>query len=406
MVAAVRGGQSLRSVARGFQVSLDTVRRWVRYAGGRRLDRVAWGDHPDGPRVSYSRVPIELEDEVLALRQWLRNQSASGEHGAQAVLEAMQAARESPAAAALRLGEPLPALAGVPSEAGVPSVRTINRILERRGVLDGMHRPRPVPPPRGWYLPDVADRRAELDYFDVVIGLVIADGPEVEVLNAISLHGSLVEAWPSTSVNAHFAREAIEKHWRAWGLPRYAQFDNDTRFQGAHQHPDVVSSVMRLCLSLGVTVVFVPPREPGFQAGMESFNAQWQEKVWQRFRHPNLEALCAQSARYVQAYRARRASRMENAPGRTAFPKDWEPDLQKHPQGRLIYIRRTSEDLHVSLLGRRFAVDVPAYRLVRCEVLLDAGCIQFYRLRRREPHAQPLVGETPYTLPRRKFREA
>jgi len=42
---------------------------------------------------------------------------------------------------------------------------------------------------------------------------------------------------------------------------------------------------------------------------------------------------------------------------------------------------------------------------VRCEVQLDAGVIQFYRLRRREPTDQPLICERPYTLPRRPFHE-
>ena len=51
--------------------------------------------------------------------------------------------------------------------------------------------PRPAPPP-GWYLPDLAARRAELDSFDIVEGLVIKGGPHVEVLNAVSLHGGLV----------------------------------------------------------------------------------------------------------------------------------------------------------------------------------------------------------------------
>jgi hypothetical protein len=392
MVAAVRAGGSLRSVARKFQVSLDTVRRWVQHAGDKRLDRVDWSDRPDGPRNPYNQTPADVEDAVLAWRVFLRDESDLGEYGATAIYAAMEQARDTEG------GMPVPS---VPS---VPSLRTINRILDRRGVFDRHHRPRAVPPPRGWYLPDVADGRSELDYFDVVSGLVIADGPEVEVFNGISLHGGLAEAWPTTSANAKFARSSMSAHWRRWGLPTYAQFDNDTRFQGPHQHRDVVSSVMRLCLSLGVTPVFVPPREPGFQAGMESFNAQWQVKVWHRFRHADLDAVCTQSARYSSAYRARRASRIEAAPQRGAFPVGWTLDLQAHPRGTLIYIRRTSEQGDVSLLGRQFQVDLPPHRLVRCEVQLEAERIRFYRLRRREPHMQPLIGETPYTLPTRTFR--
>ena len=79
--------------------------------------------------------------------------------------------------------------------AKVPAVRTINRILGRRGALDGKKRTRRPPPPTGWYLPDVAAGRAELDSIDIVEGLVIKDGPQVEVLNGVSLHGGLVASW-------------------------------------------------------------------------------------------------------------------------------------------------------------------------------------------------------------------
>ena len=137
----------------------------------------------------------------------------------------------------------------------VPATRTIHRILERRGALDGQRRiHRPAPPP-GWYLPDVAAGRAELDV----------------------------------------------------GLPTYAQFDNDTRFQGPHQHRDGVSRVMRLCLSLGVTPVFAPVREHGFQNAIENLNGRWQAKVWSRFHHESLAALCARSERFVRATRGWRA---------------------------------------------------------------------------------------------------
>src|SRR4051812_440793 len=76
-------------------------------------------------------------------------------------------------------------------------------------------------------------------------------------------------------------------------------FDNDMIFQGPHAHPDVVGRVTRLCLSLGVVPVFVPPREMGFQAMMEGYNGTWQAKVWSRFEHESLTALQGQSARFV-----------------------------------------------------------------------------------------------------------
>src|SRR5262249_29216201 len=144
------------------------------------------------------------------------------------------------------------------------------------------------PPPIGWYLPEVASKRWELDSFDVVEGLVIKGGPQVEVLNGVSVHGGLAASWP---VEASVTAKIVVEHWRQFGLPGYAQFDNDTIFPGPHAHPDVVGRVSRLCLSLGVVPGFVVPREFGFQATIEGYNGTWQAKVWARFEHTSLLGL-------------------------------------------------------------------------------------------------------------------
>src|SRR3954451_20795510 len=193
------------------------------------------------------------------------------------------------------------------------------------------------------YLPDLAARREELDSFDIVEGLVIKGGVDVEVLNATSLHGGLVGSWPMAVVTAKAAVDAPVEHWRAIGLPGYAQFDNDTIFQGAHQHKDVVGRVIRVCLGLGVVPVFAPPRETGFQAAIESPNGRWQAKVWARFVHESLEGLVARSDRYVAACRVRAAARIEAAPPRRPFPEGWELDLQAQPRGQIVSLRRTGE---------------------------------------------------------------
>src|SRR5262249_56293936 len=80
--------------------------------------------------------------------------------------------------------------------ASLPAGRTITRILERGGVRDGEKPARRPPPPPGWYLPEVASKRQELDSFDVVEGLVIKGGPQIEVLNGVSLYGGLAASWP------------------------------------------------------------------------------------------------------------------------------------------------------------------------------------------------------------------
>jgi len=128
-------------------------------------------------------------------------------------------------------------------------------------------------------LPAVVAGRAELDCFDFIEDLKIADGPLIHVLTAKSLHGALADAWPMTRMSARNTVQCLIERWRHDGLPRYAQFDNGTVFQGAHQFANAVGRISRLCLQLNVIPVFAPPLEHGMQNIIESFNALWQAKV-------------------------------------------------------------------------------------------------------------------------------
>jgi transposase len=383
MVAAVRRGVSQREVARRFAVSLCTVQWWLARANGQRLDRVDWQGLPRRPKKTR-RTSRAIERRVLAARRYLRDRSVLGEYGAMAISRHLQAQGINPC----------------------PSVRTIGRILQRRGVLDGRRRIRRPAPLAGWYLPEVAAERAEVDCFDTIEDLLILSRPQLTVLTGVALHGGLPVAWPVTAVTSAMIVESLIGHWRQVGLPGFAQFDNDTRFQGPHQYRDSIGRVIRLCLSLHVTPVFVPPRETGFQAAVESFNGRWQAKVWSRFHKRSLQFLQERSAAYVQAVRERLGPRIESAPQRRRFPNRWRLNFQAPPRGTIVYIRRTTDDGRATFLGRTFMVDRDwCHRLVRAELHLDVHRIRFYALRRREPTEQPLLKELAYRLPIRPFKE-
>ncbi|HIQ22738.1 MAG TPA: hypothetical protein EYH34_16055 [Planctomycetes bacterium] len=255
-------------------------------------------------------------------------------------------------------------------------------------------------------MPDLVAGQCELDSFDTIEGLSIRGGPHLTILTGISLHGGLPIAWPRRRLTAQFVLEALLEHWSEVGLPAYAQFDNDNRFTGPRHYPDTVGRVIRLCLSLRVTPVFVVPNETGFQAAIESFNGRWQTKVWNRFEHRSVAALKRRSDRYIAACRQRHAARIEAAPPRRPIPQGWTLDLQAPLQGTIIFLRRTNDHGCLSILGHRFQVDSYwAHRLVRAELHLDQHLLRFFALRRRQPDDQPLLNEVAYTLPHRPFKE-
>jgi transposase len=380
MVGRVRAGDGVRKVAEAFKVSVSTVSLWVARSAGQRLDRALFVDRKPGR--AWNRTTANLEQRVVRMRAWLREDSALGEYGADAIQRELD-------------GEPPPQV--------FLSRATINRILERYGATDAHRRVRRPPPPRGWYLPEAAAGRAEVDCFDFIEDLKIAEGPLVDVLTGKSLHGALTDARVLAQLSAKATTACLLRRWARDGLPDYAQFDNHTVFQGAHQFADTVGRVSRLCLALRVVPVFVPPLEHGMQNIIESFNGLWQAKVWQRHRVANIPELQACSDRYIAAHRARAATAA--APARRRMPKDFKLNLHAPLTGQMIFIRRTSEAGHAHLLGQHFAVSTDwLHRLVRCEVDFDHHCIRFFALRRRAPTEQPLLATIEYCRPNKPFK--
>lgn len=382
MVRLVRSGKSMHLVAERLRIGVSTVALWVGRAKGHRLDSVDFSARSPGCVRGWNRMARGVERRIAELRKTLREQSVLGEYGATAIQIALQAE--------------------MPSRA--PSIATINRALSRQGLQDAARHRRRAAPPKGWYLPAVAAGEAELDSFDLIEELKIANGPLIWVLNATSLHGGLVDSWPLEQATAKLVLKRVLKRWQCEGLPTYAQFDNGTQFQGAHQFANAVGRVSRLCLALGVIPVFAPPREPGFQNAIEGFNGLWQAKVWQRSKFDDIAQVKAASVRYVRAHRARSSARRERAPQRRLLPCNFRLNLNAKLKGTMIFLRRTDERGRANLLGQTFEICARwAHRLIRCEVDFTQQRIRFYALRRRDPADQPLLHELPYQRKHKRF---
>ena len=376
MVAAHRAGETLREVAKKFNETKSTVQRWVVFAKGKRLDRVDFQNKKVGPRKPKNKSSAKLEKRVLRLRKHLKEKSILGRYGAEAIRDEMRRR----------------------NDADVPTSRTIANILKRNGMVDKRTRMRRPPPPPGWYLPGLLQRKYELDSFDILEGLYIQGGQEVQFLNGISLHGNLLRSLALETVTTENTVLALIEHWRAFGLPKYVQFDNDMVFQGPRK-ANAIGKVIRLCLSLKVIPVFVTPYEQGFQGKIERFNREVQEKFWRRRRFKNIKEVGKRLAEYVQAHRLAHQGEIVTAPRRPPFLKRWLRDDAKPLRGKIIYLRRTDGSGRIRFLERDFLVSRHwINRLVRAEVDLDEEKVRFYGLRRADWKSQRLLKTMKFQL--------
>lgn len=365
LVALVRGGVSLRAAARRFHCSVSTAWVWVRRARGRRLDRCDWTDRPDGAAVPVNRTSRRIERSVVRMRRWLSRHDALGYVGALAVRRALLA-----------------------QGAAAPSLRTIARILQRAGLTPQKRRRHPSPPP-GWYLPALACGQAELDQLDVVEGLHLRRAGPIEALTAISLWGKLALATPARRgwrIDSIIPR--LTEHWREHGAPAYLQMDNDTRFAGSSRAVRRLGRLVRFCLRAGVVPVFTPPRETGFQAAIESFNALWQAKLWRRFHHRDFRRLLARNEAFIRAHRG---LRRPEAPARAA--------CAAAGASHVVFLRRTDARGCIRLLGATACVAAHwPHRLVRATLDVHAHSLSIHALRRRDPARQPLIKTIAFPL--------
>jgi hypothetical protein len=233
------------------------------------------------------------------LRKTLKEKSALGEHGASVIRREM-----------LSMNCPF-----------VPALRTINLILKRNGCVDRKSRIRYKAPPLGWYLPEVAKGNAELDSYDYVEDLRLAGKQGfINIFNVNTLHGGLLCSFPLVRMTADNTVFSLLQHWKQFGCPTYAQFDNSSVFTSSY-HPHGLSiGKIRLCLSLDVIPVFAPPRETGFQANVERYNGLWERGVWERFHFKNKQQqLIEQSKKYVEAFHNKKYDSIISAPDRPIY---------------------------------------------------------------------------------------
>lgn len=87
----------------------------------------------------------------------------------------------------------------------------------------------------------------------------------------------------STNKSGQTVYQHVRQTWQNIGLPHGLQRDHDAAFCGGYRVKRVCSTLVRLCLFVGIEPIFIPVREPQRNGGIEQVNGLWSQTFWRRF---------------------------------------------------------------------------------------------------------------------------
>jgi transposase InsO family protein len=271
--AVVLEHRPVADVARAHGVS----RSWLYelLARHRELGEAAFVPRSRRPQSSPSRVPVEIEDEIVALRKSLAEEGLdAGAHTIQYHLQLRHRRRK----------------------AVVPSVSSIWRVLKRRGFIV----PEPHKRPKCSYVRFSAELPNELWQADTT-HWALSDGTDVEVLNMIDDHSRFLVAsrafktTKAADVVATFQAAASEL-----GLPASLLTDNGAIFTAESRGGRCAMET--LLVALGVAYKHGRPYHPQTQGKVERFHQTLKRWLTKQETPADLAALQALLDRFRAYY--------------------------------------------------------------------------------------------------------
>jgi len=292
-----------------------------------------------------------------------------------------------------------------------PDRSTINRILSRHDLVQ----PRPrknkstkLPADYPWPKAEGPNALHQVDFVSRRIG---GSGERFYGCHLLDL----VRHWPYlriiTTKSAKQVAQVLVSAWQEVGLPTAVQIDNDIVWNGGGRGQRVLSTIVRLCLAVGVEVIFIPPYTPKANGSIESFNDLWNTNFWRRIEFsdvahvqtelPLFETYC-RHRRPLPEFEGQSADQIKPHFEPLVLPSDF--DLHQHKRlairaGFVHFFRFVSSKGTFSLLNETWALDKDRWAgsTVRATIDTQAQQLNIYHHPAKADYCQ-LIAQFDYPL--------
>lgn len=289
----------------------------------------------------------------------------------------------------------------------LPSLRTINRILSRNDLTckrTGRYEPKGTPYPE--FPVKLPNQRHQADFVGPRHIRGIEGAIRFYSLNTVDLATGRCAIEPLLSRSGSAVYEAFWSSWTRLGMPQHLQVDNELVFRGSPKHPRGMGPLIRLCLSYGIELWFIPPSEPWRNGVVEKFNDHYQQKFLKMvqmqtevdLRRESLSFENKHNNRYrysklngktpLQALSQMKTKQFRNPPNKPA-PRT---PLNKPESGRIHLIRFIRGNRKLDVFGELFSL-APEFQYEYVVATID---VKEQRL--RIFHDQAQVDEFEYKL--------
>ena len=348
--------------------SLAKTKRWF-YFWLKRYNSKSetwYKDKPKANKVIHNKVEPEIENLVCNVRKRLSNTK----YAQRGVLSIQWELKK------LGLKE-------------IPPVWTINRIIARNNLVKEPE----IYEKRNKLYPSIkVDSPNVLHQLDLIGPRYLGKGKANKFFsfNLIDTFSNAIKIKPCLGKKDVFATELIVSAWQKLGIPKYLQVDNELSLKGSNRHPRTFGDVIKLCLCLGVEIIFVPEAEPWRQGVIEKFNDVYDKmffrsQVFRDFSHLDKESLVFENF-HNNNHRYRKLKGktpwlVHTSVARRILPASFNLHKRHIPfkDGRVSFIRLTDENGKVRFFTETFLVEKELVNeYVKGTIFTKPGLLKFY----------------------------